>query len=779
MAFDAATYKNTVLVPLAKDKAQLEVLQQVIRDLQGSGGINAAARLNAGELFAVDPGMAGPQLVSHLKSLEMTYNKQKNLPSAQLLKKLLDLFGKDKTGDPAFWAGLAASRGQALKGQLDEFAKAVAVEQPLRVVTPEQAAEHAKGMGLPGMPDADLARALAKRGVEVHPDFEIPKVPLPTAIRRATEYREFRTIVDVVLRPEQPSDIAVIDELAVGNPARVIVPEDIVVAQQLLRQQEGRVELGARRAAQNALHALSRLTSPSDLHALVLAAIADQAEDLVRRGLPRVSVRNELIRRGIRQTDAGRLVAKFAADAAGMAPGSSEPPDRQELVALHDELAQLTRRVAAMLDAWPPEPASEAVPTETPRAVAPAPHAPAPVSHAQEPGTPQVISQPATEDVPARTRVRESVYGIDLGTTYSAIARIDNLNTAEVILNLDAQPTTPSVVYFESDNNVVVGEEAKRTQLSDPDNACSFIKRQMGTVYPQEFRGKEYSPEGISALILKELVKSANNELGEEVSKVVITVPAYFGIQEKESTKQAGQIAGLEVVGIVTEPVAAALSLGIRGERPETLLVYDLGGGTFDTTIMRAEAGRIEVIAIDGNRTLGGADWDEALAQLITDKFVAQAGLGSDNPRDDGEFEIELLGQAEDTKKSLTKKESANVRCRYQGSDEQVTVTRTEFEAATRHLVAQTLEIGQRVVTAAKKKVPGLKVDRVLLVGGSSKMPMIEAALREQLGWEPVTTEFDLAVAKGAAIYGQPAVEARHSGCCPACEEFFGKGRSE
>ncbi|MGV1004586.1 MAG: Hsp70 family protein [Candidatus Nanopelagicales bacterium] len=353
----------------------------------------------------------------------------------------------------------------------------------------------------------------------------------------------------------------------------------------------------------------------------------------------------------------------------------------------------------------------------------------------------------------------DSVYGIDLGTTYSAIARINDLNTAEVILNLDAQPTTPSVVYFESDNNVVVGEEAKRTQLSDPDNACSFIKRQMGTVYPQEFRGKEYSPEGISALILKELVKSANNELGEEVSKVVITVPAYFGIQEKESTKQAGQIAGLEVVGIVTEPVAAALSLGIRGERPETLLVYDLGGGTFDTTIMRAEAGRIEVIAIDGNRTLGGADWDEALAQLITDKFVAQAGLGSDNPRLDGEFEIGLLGLAEDTKKSLTKKESATVRCRYQGSDEQVTVTRTEFEAATRHLVAQTLDIAQRVVTAAEKKVPELKVDRVLLVGGSSKMPMIEAALREQLGWDPAKTGFDLAVAKGAAAYGQAAVD--------------------
>lgn len=353
----------------------------------------------------------------------------------------------------------------------------------------------------------------------------------------------------------------------------------------------------------------------------------------------------------------------------------------------------------------------------------------------------------------------ERVYGIDLGTTYSAVARINDLDQAEVLLNFEGNQTTPSVVYFENDNSVVVGAEAKRVQLTDPDNACSLIKRQMGNKYPQEFRGQEHTPESISALILKELVKTANSELGAEGSKVVVTVPAYFGIQEKEATKQAGQIAGLEVVGIVTEPVAAALSLSIRGEQPETILVYDLGGGTFDTTIMRAEAGRIEVIAIDGNRSLGGADWDELLAQLIAEKFVAQAGLMDENPRHDSEFEIELLSQAEDTKKTLTMRETATVRCRYNGNDEQVEVTRAEFEAATKHLVIQTLEISQRVVTSAEAKVPGLQVDRVLLVGGSARMPMIDTALREQLGWNPVRTDFDLAVAKGAAIYGQAAID--------------------
>ena len=347
----------------------------------------------------------------------------------------------------------------------------------------------------------------------------------------------------------------------------------------------------------------------------------------------------------------------------------------------------------------------------------------------------------------------DSVYGIDLGTTYSAIARINDLDQAEVLLNYDNNPTTPSVVYFEGDNNAVVGAEAKRVQLSDPDNACSLIKRHMGTVYPQEFRGQEYTPESISALILKELVKTANSELGEEVSKVVITVPAYFGIQEKEATKQAGQIAGLEVVGIVTEPVAYVLSQGLKDE-PETVLVYDLGGHSFNVTLLRASREEVEVIAIDGNLTLGGADWDETLAQFIADRFVAQADLGGHDPRLDVEFEIELLSQVEDLKKSLTRRERSIVRCLYRDEDQQVAVTRAEFEAATRHLVAQTVEISQRVVTAAEGKVPGLKVDRVLLAGGSSKMPMIDAALRNDLGWNPVPNEFDLAAAKGAAIYG-------------------------
>ena len=346
----------------------------------------------------------------------------------------------------------------------------------------------------------------------------------------------------------------------------------------------------------------------------------------------------------------------------------------------------------------------------------------------------------------------DKVYGIDLGTTYSAIARINDLDQAEIIRNTEGDFTTPSVAYFEESGNVVIGKQAKQVLVADPDNGAALIKRHMGTVYPLEYRGTTYTPESVSALILKEIVAAANIETGEDVTKVVITVPAYFGIQEREATKQAGEIAGLEVVGIVTEPVAAALSIGIGSDRTQTLFVYDLGGGTFDTTIMQVGGGKVEVVAIDGNRTLGGADWDQALVDLIAERFIAQAGLGEDDPRYDDAFLSELRRDAEQTKQSLTKRDSATVRCRYNSADEQITITRADFEDSTKYLVDQTIEICRRATALAESKRPGLTVDKFLLVGGSSRMPMVAAALKEQLGLEPIPTDYDLAVAKGAAI---------------------------
>lgn len=353
----------------------------------------------------------------------------------------------------------------------------------------------------------------------------------------------------------------------------------------------------------------------------------------------------------------------------------------------------------------------------------------------------------------------DAVYGIDLGTTYSAIAKINDLDQTEIILNTEGENTTPSVVYFEESGNVVIGKQAKQVLVADPDSGIALIKRHMGTDYPLEFRGQQYTPESISALILKELVNAANIETGGDIQKTVITVPAYFGIQEREATKQAGEIAGLEVVGIVTEPVAAALSIGIGSTEQQTLFIYDLGGGTFDTTIMRVGGGKVEVVAVDGNRELGGADWDQALIDLISEKFIAQAGLGDDDPRYDEHYISELRRDAENLKQSLTRREKATVRCRYGAADEQIEVSRGDFETATKHLVDQTIEICKRATALAEKKYADLAVDKFLLVGGSSRMPMVSAALKEQLGLDPIPTDYDLAVAKGAAIYGQTAVD--------------------
>ncbi|MBX6388712.1 MAG: fibronectin type III domain-containing protein [Frankia sp.] len=315
MAFDTGQYRRTVLVPLSKDRARLEELQQVIRDLQGAGGSSAVARLDMAELFAVQPSMTAQELSAHLERLEMFFNKQKNLVPAQLLKRLLELLRKSgaTVSDPRFWAGLAAARGQALKGRLADFARAIAQEYPLKVVTADLVAEQAASAGLRGIPPAELAAALEKHGVTVHPDFEIPKVTIPPPVRKVTEFPEFRTIVDVVLRPEQPSAVAVIEELSFGSPPRRIEPKDITAAQRRLQQQEARVEEKARQAAQNALAALTAYPSAAQLHALTLALLADTTQALLRRGMPRVTVRDELVRRGVRELDAARLVAKLAA----------------------------------------------------------------------------------------------------------------------------------------------------------------------------------------------------------------------------------------------------------------------------------------------------------------------------------------------------------------------------------------------------------------------------------------------------------------------------------
>lgn len=360
----------------------------------------------------------------------------------------------------------------------------------------------------------------------------------------------------------------------------------------------------------------------------------------------------------------------------------------------------------------------------------------------------------------------DPVFGIDLGTTYSAIAYVNAFGQAEVLRNREGDETTPSVVLFENESNFVVGKEAKNGILLNPDTTVSLIKRHMGTDFSLDFFGTEFRPESISALILKDLVDYAREESGVDTNKVVITVPAYFGLAEKEATKQAGIIAGLEVVGIVTEPVAAALSVGITREQTKTLFIYDLGGGTFDCTIMELSPSAVEVLVVDGDRVLGGADWDSRLFELLNGKFMAQAGLDED-PTSDEDFAQRLMTSVEDAKKTLSRKDRTNVTLSFGDAMERVEVTRAEFEEATRVLVDQTLEIVRRTLAAAEAKRPGLVLDEVLLVGGSSRMPMIEASLETEMGWTLHKTELDLAVAKGAAVYGMGAEGWDETGATP------------
>jgi molecular chaperone DnaK len=350
---------------------------------------------------------------------------------------------------------------------------------------------------------------------------------------------------------------------------------------------------------------------------------------------------------------------------------------------------------------------------------------------------------------------QHGIYGIDLGTTYSVVGYIDETGRPAVTRNSDGQDTTPSVVYFETGDNIVVGKVAKESAGVYPDQVVSLIKREMGDKeWRREFSGQEYTPPSISALILGALAKDAETDTHRPVNEVVITVPAYFGLLEKDATKQAGEIAGLKVIGIVPEPVAAALHYGIAGSADgTTFLVYDLGGGTFDISVIRMTETSVEVLAVGGNSRLGGADWDEKLFDHILDQLSEQ--WGDDSVRDD---EAELQGirtLTEQIKKDLSKAESKQIIRRYSGTAAKITVTRKQFEDMTADLLEETIRISNRTLDEAEQRYPGIRsqISQLLLVGGSSWMPAVRERLKQEYSWEPRLSDPDLAVAKGAALY--------------------------
>ena len=348
------------------------------------------------------------------------------------------------------------------------------------------------------------------------------------------------------------------------------------------------------------------------------------------------------------------------------------------------------------------------------------------------------------------------IFGIDLGTTYSCIAYVDETGRATVVNNQEGDNTTPSVVNFASPTQVVVGQVAKENAVIDPNNTVSLVKTLMGkSNFAINYNGEDLSPEVVSSYILRKLAEDAGKNLDTEVKDVVITCPAYFGTEERTATKNAGKIAGLNVIEVISEPTAAALYYGCAKEQEEkTILVYDLGGGTFDVTIMRIGAGKIEVICSDGNHDLGGKNWDNALMEYLANEFYSATDFKGDFDEYDQQG---LRLKAEAAKKQLSTREEVPVMLDAAGLRARITITRETFEQITEVLLNESIEKTDAAIAAAAEK--GYTVDEILLVGGSTRMPQVTKALVAKYGIEPKVLEPDEAVAKGAAIYALGAYE--------------------
>ena len=344
--------------------------------------------------------------------------------------------------------------------------------------------------------------------------------------------------------------------------------------------------------------------------------------------------------------------------------------------------------------------------------------------------------------------------GIDLGTTNSCVAVYEG-GEAKVIANPEGSRTTPSVVAFKN-GEIIVGQAAKNQMVTNPDTIAS-IKRLMGTKEKVKANGKEYTPEEISAMILGDLKKTAEAYLGEDVKKAVITVPAYFNDAQRQATKNAGKIAGLEVERIINEPTAAALAYGMdKQEKTEQILVYDLGGGTFDVSILEIGDGVFEVKSTSGNNHLGGDDYDQRIIDYLVSEFKKSNSI--DLSKDKMAMQ-RLKDAAEKAKKDLSGMTTTNISLPFisQGEDGpvhlEISLSRAKFEDLTRDLTESTLEPVRKALKDAK--LTKKDIDKVLLVGGSTRMPRIAEIIKEELGQEASKgVNPDEVVAMGAAIQG-------------------------
>lgn len=355
------------------------------------------------------------------------------------------------------------------------------------------------------------------------------------------------------------------------------------------------------------------------------------------------------------------------------------------------------------------------------------------------------------------------VLGIDLGTTYSCVAYIDEFGKPVVLSNADGDDTTPSVVLFDSADSIIVGAEAKRSAKVEPDKVVQFIKRKMGKADDKvTINGITYSAPEVSSYILKKLVADANSQLiqngviqpGQEIKDVVITCPAYFGMNEKQATKTAGELAGLNVLDIINEPTAAAISYGVANKgKNETVLVFDLGGGTFDITVMNISDSKITVICTGGDDQLGGKDWDEALMDYVVSRYEEELG---ENLYDDMDAIAELYLDVETWKKALSTREKVNITVNGPAGRFREELTRSQYDELTSELLVRTKRLMDGVLKGAEQRgYPLSSIDKILLVGGSSRMPQVTTMMEKNYGKKPVLQDPNLAVAKGAAIYAK------------------------
>ena len=323
------------------------------------------------------------------------------------------------------------------------------------------------------------------------------------------------------------------------------------------------------------------------------------------------------------------------------------------------------------------------------------------------------------------------IIGIDLGTTNSCVAVMEG-GKPTVIANAEGERTTPSIVAFTKTGDRLVGEPAKRQAVTNADRTIRSIKREMGTDYKVDIEGKKYSPQEISAMILQKLKGDAENYLGEKVTEAVITVPAYFNDAQRQATKDAGKIAGLDVKRIINEPTAAALAYGLDNEKEQKIMVYDLGGGTFDVSIIEIGDGVIEVLSTAGNNRLGGDDFDQKVTDYILAEFKKQEGVDLSNDK----MALQRIREAaEKAKKELSSATTTNINLPFITATADgpkhldMNLTKAKFDELTHDLVEKTAEPVQRALSDAGLQASELS--KVLLVGGSTRIPAVQDKVRQ------------------------------------------------